>query len=67
MQYKVAYIRANGVECKWSHNRRGAPIIVGKAPACWVPIDHDMWQRAKIVGIKQAFDEHTALIEEVSV
>ena len=67
MQYKVAYIRANGIECKWSYNSGGAPIIVGKSPTCWVPIDNYMWQRAKAVGFKQAFEEYRALIEEVSV
>lgn len=69
VNYRVADIRALGLECKWAKRRTGGPIIVARNPAAktahqrekWWVIDQNMWERAKQVGIVQAFDEHTAL------
>lgn len=68
VNYRVKDIRALGFECKWS-KRRGAPILVVRDPAAasdhqrdkWWVLDEAMWKRAQKVGLKQAFDEHTAL------
>lgn len=63
MQYNVATIRAAGLEAKWSKTRKGAPIIVAKSDktARFYYVDKHMWERAKEVGIKEAFEEHTLL------
>lgn len=74
VNYRVADIRALGLECKWS-KVRGGPIIVARNPAAelahqrekWWMIDQNMWERARKVGLVQAFDEHTALGNYFSV
>ena len=74
MKYTVGYIRSQGIECRWTKNRNGAPIIVGttdrvdrKGNPIWSVICGDMWKRAEAVGLKQAFHEYTALIDLLSV
>ena len=74
MQYRVDEIRACGLECKWSRNSKGAPIIVAKTDTkdrrgnfVWAAIDADVWERAKTLGVKRAFDEATAFVEFFSV
>lgn len=74
MQYTVGWIRSQGIECKWSRSRNGAPIIIGKTSSLdrtgqpiWSVIDTDMWNRAKVVGLPQAFEEHTTFIGLFSV
>ena len=62
MKYSVKEIRLAGLPCKWSRTKNGAPIIVGSTPKNETYyIDDAMWKRAQIVGIMQAFEEHTAL------
>lgn len=74
MQYRVDEIRACGLECKWGRNSKGAPIIVAKTDTkdrsgnhVWAAIDAGVWERAKAVGVKRAFDEATAFVEFFSV
>ena len=71
MKYKVGYIRGQGVECRWTKNSQGGPIIVGRKEKIgagkWYYIDDSMWKRAKVVGISQAFDEHCALGDIFSI
>ena len=68
MEYTVGYIRSQGLECRWTKRRNGAPIIVGKtANGTWAAIDRSMWNRAETVGLSQAFSEHTTLIDIFSV
>jgi hypothetical protein len=71
LQYNVRTIRAAGLEARWTRTRTGAPIIaarelhrVGKP---WYVVDDRMWNRAHEVGVRQAFEEHTALGDFFSV
>lgn len=61
--YTVGEIRAAGLQARWTRTSAGAPIIVAKHDlhGCWYVVDRVMWDRAKAVGIKQAFDESTLL------
>jgi len=67
--YRVADIRAFGLEARWAKRRTGGPIIVARNPTAktahqrekWWVVDAQMWERAKQVGLVQAFDEHTVL------
>jgi hypothetical protein len=69
VKYRVADIRAFGLECKWSKTRDGIPIIVARNPAAesahqrekWWVVNQVMWNRARKVGLVQAFNECTAL------
>lgn len=69
MKYSVKDIRAVGLEAKWTHTNRGAPIIVARDPnskyqhlrETWWCIDDKTWKRAEKVGIKQAFEENNLL------
>ena len=68
MKYTVKYFRSQGLTVRWAKTRSGAPIIVAKTDCgSWVYIDNKMWERAKVVGIKQAFEENTAFIQFFSV
>ena len=71
MKYTVGYIREQGFEAHWTRNRHRAPIIVARWPGgpsdtFWA-VTGAMWERAKEVGLKQAFDEHTVLGKFFSV
>lgn len=64
MKYSVKEIRLAGLSCKWAKTQGGAPIIVGNTTQSKsYYIDALMWKRAQVVGIMQAFEEHTALGE----
>jgi len=74
MEYNVSYIRSQGIECKWGRTSNGAPIIVGKTDRkngkgehIWAWIDNEMWRDARVMGLREAFDAHTALIDYFSV
>lgn len=70
MKYKVGYIRSQGIECKWTKDSSGSPYIVGRCGKnndVWSPIDADIWKRAEKVGLKQAFEEATTLIDWFNV
>ena len=62
LTYTVKSIRDAGLEVKWSKNKNGTPIMVARAkPGPYYYIDKDLWKRAKKVGIREAFSEHTLL------
>lgn len=68
IRYSVKEIRTAGVECKWGRLSNGGPAIFGRAhTGAWVVIDAKMWKDAGIVGILEAFQNHTTLIEFFSV
>ena len=63
LKYTVGYLREQGLTgVKWTRTSNGAPILsaISDEGARFV-ICLDMWERAKQVGISQAFDEYTAL------
>lgn len=62
MRYNVNTIRAAGLECKWTKTRDGAPIIAARATdGAWYVIDARTWRDAEKVGIREAFENATAL------
>ena len=70
MKYSVKTIREAGLQCRWTKTRTGAPIIAATNPAKtdrWYVIDARMWKRAEVVGIFEAFCEHTALGDFFSI
>lgn len=75
VNYRVADIRALGLEARWAKRRSGSPIIVARNPAAelahqrdkWWVIDRGMWERAQKVGLIEAFNEHTLLGDYFSV
>lgn len=68
MKYNVGTIRESGLEAKWSRNSSGGPIIVARKPGGrWYYVDKFMWKRAEVVGIYEAFNEHTCLGDIFSI
>lgn len=68
MKYTVQTIRDAGLDCKWSRNSRGAPIIVARKDAGrWYYVDRRMWADMERDGIAEAFGNHTALGEYFSI
>ena len=69
LQYKVATLRSAGLEAKWSKTRSGSPILVARAlgTSRWYYVDKDMWKHAQVVGIKEAFGDHTCLGDIFSI
>ncbi len=69
MKYRVGDIRAAGLKCRWTRTKTGAPIIAGQREDTgkWYVINSSMWDRSKVVGLKQAFEEHTCLAEFFSI
>lgn len=70
-RYRVADIRAAGLEARWGRTRRGAPIILARDPQArhrhqretWWCVDRTMWDEAQKVGLREAFDRCTLLGE----
>jgi len=71
MKYTVGDIKKQGFDAKWAKTKRGTSIIVARDPESpdetFYAVTRDMWDRAKAVGFKEAFREHTALGEFFSV
>ena len=72
--YTVKAIRAQGIECRWTRTRNGAPIIAAltdtrdrKGERMWMVIDSTVWERAHAVGLKQAIDEASAFLNFFSI
>lgn len=61
--YTVGAVRAAGLQARWTRTRRGGPILSAFRPEhnAWYVIDGRQYERAKVVGYKQAFEEATAL------
>lgn len=71
MKYNVATIREAGLDARWTKTINGAPIIAARDPEVgggrWYVVCRDMWDRAKAVGIREAFVERCTLGEFFSI
>jgi hypothetical protein len=76
MDYRVKTFRDAGLEAKWGKTSPyGGPVIYARCPNAkakhqreqWWMVDHAMWRRASVVGIRQAFEEHTLLGDIFSI
>jgi|6_EtaG_2_1085325.scaffolds.fasta_scaffold03439_14 hypothetical protein len=64
LNYNVSALRSVGFEAKWIKNSAGAPIIAARKRGSTGPLFYvtkQMWERSKIVGIVQAFEEFEVL------
>ena len=75
MDYRVKTFRDAGLEAKWGKTRSGTPCVFARSPDAkskhqretWWMVDNAMWKRASVVGIRQAFEEHTLLGDVFSI
>lgn len=71
MRYSVLTFREAGLDARRGRTRYGGSIILARDPKStsptWFAVDKHMMQRAKQVGIRTAFSEHTALGDIFSV
>ena len=63
-EYKVGTVRKHGLCCRWTKARNGQPYI-----EAWIqntplskghnryPLNNDVWERAKVIGLVPAFKE----------
>lgn len=65
IQYKVGELREAGLEARWGKTRKGAPILLARdseaSSPTWWAVDVRMWERAREIGIVEAFREFTML------
>lgn len=64
LKYNVGGLRSAGFEAKWVKNSAGTPIIAARkrgSTGHFFYVGRPMWERAKLVGIAKAFDEHETL------
>lgn len=65
LAYRVKTLRDAGLEARWTHTNRGAPIIAARRAdvgnGMWYVVDDTMWKDAQQVGIATAFEQHCAL------
>lgn len=70
MDYNVRTVRAAGLEARWTRTRTGAPIIVARdasASQSWYGVTDRMWKDARRLGLRAAFESHTALGDFFSI
>lgn len=69
LYYRVSTFREAGLEAKWSKTRVGQPYIVARTVGAksWYIVTKDMFERMKIVGVAEGFEEHTLLGDVLSI
>lgn len=74
-KYSVKTLRDAGLEARWTHNSKGAPIIVARDPKAelvhqrhtWWFVDAKMWADMLKSGVHEAFVQHTLLGDIFSI
>lgn len=75
LRYSVKALRDAGLECRWTRNGKGAPIIIARWPEAktehqrgvWWYVSRQMWESMQSVGIIEGFDRATLLGDVFSV
>lgn len=70
MRYTVATLREAGLSAKWARTRTGVPILLASQPTAtshWFAVTGAMWERMRRVGVREGFEQATALADYFSV
>lgn len=75
LRYRVADLRAAGLEAKWGKTSRGTPAIFARWPGAtlnhqrttWWMVDANMFENMKKDGVLPAFNGHTLLGDLFSI
>ena len=60
--YRVGTFRQAGLEARWTRTRNGAPIIATRVPGGqWYVVNDAMFKRMQKHGVREGFEQATAL------